>query len=210
MSRQGRPLKRRTQSKPANKKVLVFFEGEVTERLYVNGLRRMLRGHPIHIDPGNSNGEPLSLVRSTIKRAKEVRSGDSYDDVWCLFDVETPPHGSLDSALSLAAKNDINCAVSNPCFELWLLLHATSHNRHMTTSGIIKLAEKELPSYTRKSFKFEDFEPHIGIALKRALELEKNFDPDEQAQNKNPSTSMWKFIQMLQKHGGISFDSELK
>lgn len=114
----------------------------MTERLYINGLRRMLRGHPITIDPGNSNGEPLSLVNSAIKRAKEVRSGDAYDDVWCLFDVETPPHGSLKPALSLASKNKISCAVSNPCFELWLLLHATPHNRYMTTSDMIKIAEK--------------------------------------------------------------------
>ncbi|MEU4043462.1 RloB family protein [Streptomyces antibioticus] len=205
MSAKRKPLNRKTKEKPVNRKILVYFEGEVTERLYINGLRKILRNRPVHIDPGNSNGEPLSLVRSAIKRAKEVRRGDAYDDVWCLFDVETPPHGSLASALSLASKNSVQCAVSNPCFELWLLLHAVPCQRHMTTSAMIKLAERELPSYKEKGFKFDDFEHRIGNALERAIDLEEKFKPGEHAQNKNPSTSMWEFIRMLEKNAGYNF-----
>ncbi|MCE7079837.1 RloB family protein [Streptomyces sp. ST2-7A] len=207
MSRHGRSLRRKPAGKSASRRVLVCFEGDVTERLYVNGLRKILRRHPVYIEQGSANGEPLKLVRGAIARMKEVRSGDAYDDVWCLFDVETPPHGSLDAALSLAAKNNINCAVSNPCFELWLLLHVTSCNRYMTTSDMIECATRELPSYSGKSFAFEDFEGFIEVASIRSMELEKRYGAHEKVQRKNPSTSVWKFIRVLEEHGGFDFAS---
>ncbi|MFM9368804.1 RloB family protein [Streptomyces sp. Da 82-17] len=188
---------------------MVFFEGEVTERLYINGLRKILRRHPIQIEPGSKNGEPLGLVRSAIKRADEMRAGDAYDAIWCLFDVETPPHGSLSSALSLAAKNGIKCAVSNPCFELWLILHLLNHNREVTTSGMVKLADKEIASYKEKGFEFDALKEGIGQAISRAADLDSRFAPDAPIQGKNPSTSMWKFMTTVEEFAGIKFDSLL-
>ncbi|MEU2675275.1 RloB family protein [Streptomyces sp. NPDC007107] len=187
----------------------MFFEGEVTERLYINGLRKTLRRHPIQIESGSTNGEPLGLVRSAVKRANEMRAGDAYDSVWCLFDVETPPHGSLAPALTLASKHNIKCAVSNPCFELWLMLHSVDHSRQTSTNNMIKLAEKEISSYKEKSFEYDSLEAGIGQAMRRALVLENNFDSGVPIQRKNPSTSMWKFMEEVEKFAAFEFDSSL-
>jgi hypothetical protein len=45
-----------------------------------------------------------------------------------VFDVEWPRnHPNLCEALDLAEANGVRIAVSNPCFELWLILHFVAH-----------------------------------------------------------------------------------
>lgn len=55
--------------------------------------------------------------------AKEERRnrGRAHDEYWCVFDVDE--HTRLREALDLAAAHDIHIALSNPNFELWILLH---------------------------------------------------------------------------------------
>jgi hypothetical protein len=50
------------------------------------------------------------------------------DEVWCVFDVDE--HPKLAEARDQANANGIQLAVSNPCFELWLLLHFQEHRAH--------------------------------------------------------------------------------
>lgn len=72
---------------------------------------------------------PLSVVRAAkdlkqaaLKRAKQEEDQNlAFDSVWCVFDVDN--HPKLDEAKLMAGANDIDLAISNPCFELWLLLH---------------------------------------------------------------------------------------
>lgn len=204
MTRRGRPLRRRPEEKSPKSTILVCAEGEVTERLYVNGLKRMLRGRPVHIDMGPASGEPLKIVRSAIKQSRN-RGSDPYDEVWCLIDVESPPQQGLSAALDLARKHDINCAASNPCFELWLVLHLCACNRYMTTKQMVRFAEEKLCSYASKKFKFDEIEPFIGNAISRAEALEKEHGPATALSQKNPSTAMWEFMQMLQRCGEMKF-----
>ncbi|MDO5287754.1 MAG: RloB family protein, partial [Actinomycetia bacterium] len=65
---------------------------------------------------------PSSLVEAASKDKESGRY--DVDEYWCVFDVEAPkPHGDLRKALEGAKGGRIRLAVSNPCFELWLLLH---------------------------------------------------------------------------------------
>lgn len=187
-----------------NKRFLVYFEGSETERIYINGIRKLLRETraPIVIDPGNRHGNPLEIVRGAKKRKEESCQTDPYDAVWCIFDVEAPePHPSLDPALKLARDADIQCAVSNPCFELWLILHLKEHNRHDTTKKICQLAEQEIDSYSSKVFDFDDLAGGISKAVDRAKILDGNYPPHAHCKQKNPWTSMWELIQFLQDNG---------
>ncbi|MFT4628841.1 MAG: hypothetical protein ACI8PZ_007537, partial [Myxococcota bacterium] len=44
-----------------------------------------------------------------------------YDEVWCVFDRDE--HERFADACQMARDNNLQVAASNPCFELWLLLH---------------------------------------------------------------------------------------
>ncbi|TQS12736.1 RloB family protein, partial [Microbispora hainanensis] len=45
----------------------------------------------------------------------EARAWQSFDEYWCVFDVDE--HHSLARAIELASLNSINIAVSNPCID---------------------------------------------------------------------------------------------
>jgi hypothetical protein len=67
-----------------------------------------------------------------VKQAK-LRKRDkqnSFDQVWCVFDVEygvdQQARDGLDEAVDNARRSAIDTAVSNPCFEFWLLIHQES------------------------------------------------------------------------------------
>lgn len=74
-------------------------------------------------------GVPKTVVELAVKLKKESegqarRRRDvnlRYDHIWCVFDIDEHPF--VPEARQQARDNRIDVAVSNPCFELWLLLH---------------------------------------------------------------------------------------
>jgi hypothetical protein len=47
--------------------------------------------------------------------------GRPHDQVWCVFDRDE--HPNFAKAIDLADRHGINLAISNPCLELWVILH---------------------------------------------------------------------------------------
>lgn len=112
----------------------LFVEGAVTEREYFERLGQVsdvVGGITIKVlHPANS---PRQIVTAAIQ-SRDTSSDSDVHQFWAIFDVEAPqPHGDLDDAVLLARRNDIPTAVSNPCFELWLLLHATNQDGYLDT-----------------------------------------------------------------------------
>lgn len=107
----------------------VFTEGRKTEVDYIKHWQRLFR-HRITVivgDKKRDHGVPMTLVEKAIKEKKygnrqsksTVRNKDT--EYWCVFDVDT--HPNLKQAVQEAEANGIRVAVSNPCIELWFLLH---------------------------------------------------------------------------------------
>ncbi|MFE3183880.1 RloB family protein [Streptomyces violascens] len=141
-------MQRAPSYRPEQRRFLIYCEGECTEEQYFKGLKQELKSLPVTICMGSDHGEPKSLVRSAIKHKERAPQSaadrhTSYDEVWCVVDVEAPrPHPSLDEALKLARQAGVNMAVSNPCFELWLLLHLKDVSAYQTSAGAQSALEK--------------------------------------------------------------------
>lgn len=127
-------LSRRVGQQPVRKTVVVVCEGTSTEPLYLEALRvepeiRDVAAVRLLLE-GTEKGEvPLTLVRRAIDiKSRAERENGEVDEVWCVFDVEWPKHHpDLPAALALARDHGIFVAISNPCFEIWLILHYTYH-----------------------------------------------------------------------------------
>ncbi len=52
---------------------------------------------------------------------------DERDRVWAVFDRDT--HPDFDEAIALCDAHRVEVARSNPCFELWLVLHHADYDR---------------------------------------------------------------------------------
>jgi len=104
--------------------IRVLSEGAVTEPAYLVQWAR--RSRNTHIDFAESGMAPLSLVQRarehqrTNQKRGSTRRGD-FDEIWCIFDVDE--HPNLQQAIAEARQSEIYVALSNPCFELWLILH---------------------------------------------------------------------------------------
>lgn len=139
MPRHTKPLRRGYGQRGERQRFLIYCEGELTEITYFKGVRRELRASTVRLEIVAGRGEPYGLVEKAVDHQRraprsEADGFESYDQVWCVFDVEAPqPHARLDAALALARRNRVHCAISNPCFELWLLLHFQDQTGYLTT-----------------------------------------------------------------------------
>lgn len=205
MSRGERPLRRTYGAREERQRFLVYCEGELTEITYFKGIRRELRAATVQIEIGSHHGEPHGLVRRAIahQRLAPRRARDRfevYDQVWCVFDVESPqPHPRLDDALHLARRFGVQCAVSNPCFELWLLLHFREQTGHLTTAEACKLLAACPCGYrtTAKQLDYDSLRVHREHASERAERLDVRTATAPTVRDRNPWTSVHALVDAL-------------
>lgn len=177
---------------------MVFCEGVASEPDYINALKRLpnVRGNTfINVEVVADRGVPLTLVRWAIDRSRD----DEVDECWCVFDVEWPQnHPNLKQAVQLAENHGIRLAVSNPCFELWLILHFEDQTAFMNTCD----AERrscELDGRTGKRIDANKYIPLRGQATRRAAKLARRHKLNGTLfpQN-NPSSSMYGLLATIE------------
>ncbi|MEO3773765.1 RloB family protein [Micromonospora sp. B9E7] len=192
MARPGKPLRRQPGTRQERKTYLVCCEGENTEPLYFKGLRRELRAGNVRIEVFSGHGEPYGVVEKAVAEANRAATqGDGYDEVWCVFDVEAPEaHARLSAALALAARHGVNCAISNPCFEVYLLLHYEELS-YLTSNEACRRLERHPCGYRRrgKLLDFEALRASRPDAFRRAARLDR-LSAGRPLADRNPSTSV--------------------
>jgi sugar phosphate isomerase/epimerase len=149
---------------------VIFCEGEASEPDYLQGLRRLpgvRRDAAVDIEIATQHGVPLILVQTAVERIAD----DEVDECWCVFDVEWPRnHPGLREASELARAHGIGLAVSNPCFELWLILHFEDQSAHLTTQEAERRSRK-LDGRSNKRIDPARYLPHRQEAGRRASVL---------------------------------------
>ncbi|MCD4653712.1 RloB family protein [bacterium] len=188
-----RPPARRPSTKNPKRRFLVFCEGKVTEPDYIKGFAARVRTASVEIS--KEQGVPWTLVREAKKRKamaqREAQSTNDkfleYDEVWCVFDIDD--HPNLNDAFQMARDNGIKLAVSNPCFELWLLLHFRENPGQQNRKAVLKLLRKYIPKYD-KHIDFACLENGVNDASKRAERLEREAAKAGES-GENPSTRVY-------------------
>ena len=105
--------KRISKGKKINPTFYVFCEGE-SEKEYVNLLKRKYR-IPIEI---KSKVEGSGITERSINNFKKQSPTHSKDQTFLIYDMDVPV-----VVERLSSIKNVNLILSNPCFELWLLLH---------------------------------------------------------------------------------------
>lgn len=181
---------------------MIASEGADTERIYFEGLKN---------DSENPKNNQFIKIEFLERISEEARSESSHkavmeqlnqykvkyqleeaDELWLLIDRDksnNPVQKVANIAQSCKQKGYF-LALSNPCFELWLLLHirdleaysaeeqkAIFENKRISQSNSSKKKlDKELSNllggYSKSKYNFEDFKPHIPDAIERAKNLD--------------------------------------
>ena len=185
----------------------VLTEGEVTEPDY---LRAVSVDNPaIRIRFIARGMRPAQLVerarRALRANSRERRTSGSpeFDEIWCVMD--TDDHPGLDAALQEAEATGIRLAVSNPCFELWLLLHfdrqSAEIDRHRAQAEANRLGildGKQLSSLARR-----ELASRYPDAKNRAQELDAMHARADRPEGSNPSSRVWKLTDRLAEHDDL-------
>lgn len=87
MAGQSKSLGKKTGSRRPNRRFLIYCEGRVTERIYIDGVKQELRNAGVQVVVGPKHGEPVGLVRAATKHARSFTARDPgrFDEVWCVF-----------------------------------------------------------------------------------------------------------------------------
>ncbi len=201
-------LKRRVATRQPRKTFLVFCEGERTEPEYLNALKRQPAVHDVAaVDVRIATGQGGSVPTTLVKKAVAARRGAAdeegeIDEVWCVFDVEWPRnHPDLKGAEEQARQDGVEVAISNPCFELWLILHFSDHNSWLDNDDARKL-RRQLDGSSGKGLDPQKYMPHIREAAQRAAALDRRHIQNNTAfPHNNPSSGMHRLLDAV---GGLS------
>ena len=203
MARRNDSLRRRRPYREVKRRILIVCEGVVTERHYFNDLRIQTKSLvELRIDPG---GDPKSLVERAVdlKRTaeKDAKRGKDqnlkYDATWCVFDVDEHPY--LAEARQQALDNGIQVAVSNPCFELWALLHFQDQHAHIERHDVQRLCRQYMPRYDKR-LPCETLLPAYNEAVRRSIELEQ-WHHTRGTDGGNPSTGVHRLTEEIMNEG---------
>ena len=198
---QGRPLGRRSPRLEPRPRVLIICEGKVTEPSYFQGLKSEEQVRSVDVIVDEQGGTPKTLVERAVARMKADRRAAKaardqnliYDEIWCVFDVDE--HPKLSEAKQQAVANNISTAISNPCFELWLLLHFKKRTAWIDRHAVQSECGKLLKDFDKK-VDFSEVRDRVERAIQHALELEK-WQAQRGCSGDNPSTTVHILVQRL-------------
>lgn len=215
--RQGQKIQRKEAIKEiAPFRYLIVCEGEKTEPLYFEGIKKLINekyGHKIviksvkaeRIDIHGAGRNTEDLVRFAIDKRKSAEI--PYGHVWCVFDKDSFTDQQFNGAIKEAEDNDIKSAWSNEAIELWFILHF-----EYLTSGISReLYITKLNTYFKAlSINHGKYEKNleniyemltnhgdVTLAIKHAKRLENSYRETDTPSIRKPATKVYALVEEL-------------
>ena len=207
-------LIRRRAIYPPRKKVLIVCEGKKTEPNYFSSLIANLKLTAAEVKIYNGRG---SAPKSVVEFGIEIFEMESdFDLVFFVFDKDN--HDSYAAALSMVENlktkgkyksKIIGAITSNPCFEVWFLMHFEPYDKPFTSSGgkspcgnVIAVLRKQacFKNYSKgQRNHFDLLIDRLQIAKKNAAQvLKRSKEAGDQKHYGNPTTLVHELVIALE------------
>lgn len=192
-------LNRPKHKREPKQRFILFCEGAKTEVAYFQAIRRVYSSTLI-VEVHGGSGVPYTIAEKAIEQAKLLgltrrsrRKKDSYeegDQVWAVFDRDDHPR--FNEAVANCQTSNVGVGLSNPCFELWLILHEREfgkyEERHVVQSALAKL-RPEYDSGGAKTPDCDELVNRVEEAERRGEALLRRREEEENPHG-NPSTTV--------------------
>lgn len=177
MARRSAPdLRRRRHRQQPKRRFIVYCEGAKTEPAYLAALRAACRGTLIEMKVIGPAGVPKTLARQAAVEARSNRRGrnsfEKNDQVWAVFDRDEHPHYS--EAVKHCEDAGVRVGRSNPCFEIWLILHEEDYDKPDDRHAVQARLRTIRPEYCAsngKTVDCNDLVTRVDAAEQRAAVL---------------------------------------
>ena len=200
-----RPIRRQPPWRQPKHRILVVCEGRKTEPLYLKWFQHHVRNPLVHVEINDDAGRPAALVQRAIDlrheaEAEAKQKGDAFlrfDETWCVFDIDD--HPSVEEARRQAKANAITLAISNPCFELWALLHIRDQRAWIDRHAAQREVREVFPGYV-KELPFDRLIAGYDEAVARAQRLDERAERDGRS-GRNPTTGVYQLTELIRTQG---------
>lgn len=201
--RRFKPLRRSVETNSPKPKIVIYSEGEKTERDYFEACRRSYRNTLIDIEIVAGAGVPLTIAKLATeaailaRRRSKRQSYAKRDEFWAVFDRDDHPHVS--EAISRCTDADVGVAFSDPCFELWLILHFQDFDRPDHRHDVQKYLETLCNDYDQSKRKTTDCDKLMGRVIEAEVRAEQQLArrKDEGQPPGPPFTTVYKLTRRI-------------
>lgn len=191
-----RKLERNQPSKPIQHTILIACEGTKTEQMYFNNIKTELRSQNIIVLPPDKKTDPGNIIERLIKERQQRKYEQRWtknDAAWAVFDGDEhieKSRTSWENAINRANSQKINLAITNPCFELWYLIHFQDHLSQINRDKLVKLLDKHIPDYDKSMCLYpKPLKELTNQAIQRAEKIAKQIERNELYEYSNPCCS---------------------
>jgi hypothetical protein len=174
---------------------VIAVEGEKTEARYFS----LFRGSRVHVEVLPAGPEGLSAPKQVLERLVKFEErfdlGED-DERWLVIDVDRQRGQFLDEVTQVARESGYGLAISNPCFELWLLLHFQEADTADTNcDAVIERLRPHTGGHNKARIRLDPYTADsIQAAVARAKALEGERDTRWPA---FPGTHVFKVVEKL-------------
>ncbi len=172
-----------------SKLIIVATEGVCAEKQYFGELAKTHQNSRVHVEILKRDPEKSSPkhVLESLNEFKNIYHLRKQDELWMVVDLDKWQERELSEVAQSCFQKDYKLAVSNPCFELWLLLHvkspeeytedklaAIATNKHVSRNRtqLGKELMDVLGSYNKSDINPTQFLPLVDTAIARAKTLD--------------------------------------
>jgi len=177
-----RSSKRKSITRHIEKRIIIATEGSETEPQYFESLRKEFKLRNVKLlKRSKTKSSPSNVIASLDKEKSKIErkyGKNKKDEYWVVIDKD---EWQLEKVVEQIETKDYRLADSNPCFELWLLLHYESLDRlrgleGSAATGGCASVEKELKkfdeTYNKSRYEPGKYIEKINKAIKNAKETD--------------------------------------
>lgn len=182
--------------------ILVACEGEQTEPNYVNGFfkdlctKRIISPQSYAFAP-HQHTDPCGVLKDLLSYKRNGLRSEDFTQKWIFIDRDEirtncgsgHTKENFNKAIADAKSKNVNVVWSNPCFEIWFLLHFEFRNTPVDRAELPAILSKHLETEYRKNHPdmYSFLKPKFETAMNNAEKLlAKASNPSEA----NPATSI--------------------
>ncbi len=146
--------------------IVIASEGKDTERIYFKALAKEYANPRVHVHildrcEGEKNNSSPEHVLKQLNDYIEQYALEADDELWLVVDRDRWTEAMLSSVALKCKNNDyIHLALSNPCIELWLLLHLVD---------VISLTPKEQQQWLMNKKRSKNADPYLKVLLRQEM-----------------------------------------
>lgn len=194
-SRKKRPLNRSVPHLGDTRLIIIAAEGQKTEQQYFS-LFHDTRVQVKVLSTGADNRSSPGHVIERLNAFKEEFNIGDGDELWLMVDVDRWTPQTLGEVSREALQRGYGLAVSNPCFEVWLLCHFQIPPADVSACRAVENVLREAldGGYNKARLDISRFFDQIETAVKRAVELDAN---PEDRWPQNVGTHVYRVVQSI-------------